>query len=171
MRRFLLPAATVALLLGGARQAQAGFCITLSVASWGNGTFGLADFRRFVWDVNGATLDLTKGLVGQPTPGGGHGEFMNLTSLAPQAQTTALPEPAVMTLLGSGLLCVASYGWRMPKRAGGAAPPQGDSIGGPPASRDQPRGMTVAIPQKVGAVFPPFSAEKVGTARPCRRHT
>jgi hypothetical protein len=63
MGRFLLPAATLALLMGGARQANAGFCITLSVASSGNGALGRGDFRRLVWDTHAGTLDWTRELV------------------------------------------------------------------------------------------------------------
>jgi hypothetical protein len=69
MRRFILPAATLALLMGGARQAHAGFCTTLSMASWGNGTLGRGDFSSFVWETKGGKLDLTKELVGQPAGG------------------------------------------------------------------------------------------------------
>jgi len=50
--------------------------LTVSGAGAGNGTFGLSDFSpgnggdTFFWSTNGATLDLTKQLVGQPTAGG-----------------------------------------------------------------------------------------------------
>jgi hypothetical protein len=49
--------------------------LTVSGAGTGNGTFGLNDFSPgsasiFAWSTNGATLDLTKQLVGQSTPGG-----------------------------------------------------------------------------------------------------
>jgi hypothetical protein len=46
--------------------------LTVSGAGAGNGTFGLSDFSSdgFFWNTNGATLDLTKQLVGQPTAGG-----------------------------------------------------------------------------------------------------
>src|SRR5262245_42462379 len=49
--------------------------LTVSGAGPGNGTFGLSDFSpggsldTFRWSTNGATLDLTKELVGQPTLG------------------------------------------------------------------------------------------------------
>src|SRR5215471_19180195 len=53
--------------------------LTVSGASAGNGTFGLSDFtssarfphETFVWQTRGATLDLTKQLVGQPISGAG----------------------------------------------------------------------------------------------------
>jgi hypothetical protein len=73
MRRFVLPAATWALLMGGVRQADAGFCITLSAASWGNSSFGRGEFSGFLSDTNGPTRDLTQELVGQPTSGASWG--------------------------------------------------------------------------------------------------
>lgn len=53
------------------------FQITVSGASAGNGTFGLADFGAgFRWDTGGVALDLTRELVGQTVTGGtwGSGE-------------------------------------------------------------------------------------------------
>ena len=41
--------------------------ITVSGASSGNGTFGMADFDSWTWQTNGGTLDLGTELVGQPT--------------------------------------------------------------------------------------------------------
>src|SRR5215471_5147238 len=43
--------------------------ITVTGASSGNGTFTRTDFIAFGWNTNGATLDLTQQLVGQPTSG------------------------------------------------------------------------------------------------------
>lgn len=43
--------------------------VTVSGASAGNGTFGIADFVRVDFDTSGATLDFTQNLVGQSTPG------------------------------------------------------------------------------------------------------
>lgn len=102
------------------------FSITVSGASAGNGTFGLADVTNWVWIV-GAGLDLTTQLVGQaafndfnwcaagfvgciaPAPGGvaaftiranaEQGERMRLTSMA-----RSVPEPGTLALLGIGLL-------------------------------------------------------------------
>jgi hypothetical protein len=42
--------------------------ITVTGAAAGNGTFPLAAFSGVTWETNGATLDLTRQLVGQPTP-------------------------------------------------------------------------------------------------------
>lgn len=105
--------------------------LTVSGATSGNGTFGLADFEGWIWDTGGETLDLTTQLVGQGgwgNPSGNNGDFnlftsnpsapngsnyftlstgfgdpMLLTSFAP----AAVPEPSRMLLgaLGSlGLL-------------------------------------------------------------------
>jgi hypothetical protein len=107
--------------------------LTVSGATSGNGTFGLADFGTgWIWDTGGVTLNLATELVGQggwgdangdfnlfgSTPGsgsplgterfelttnGGAGDKMLLTSFAP----AAVPEPSRMLLgaLGSlGLL-------------------------------------------------------------------
>ena len=41
--------------------------ITVSGASSGNGTFGLAAFKSIIWDTGGVALDFTQELVGQPT--------------------------------------------------------------------------------------------------------
>jgi MYXO-CTERM domain-containing protein len=154
MRRLIRLAATLALLLGGARQANAGFCITLSGASRGNGTFDRGDFSSVLWDTNGGALALTKELISPPTGGalggstpgafgagdfdifnngtdpaapsatnhfqpatGGYSGMMNLTSLAPHAQTAAAAEPASLTLLGVGALGLAGYAWRRRRRA------------------------------------------------------
>jgi PEP-CTERM motif len=46
------------------------FAITISGATSGNGTFGMADFAGFALDTNDATLNLTTQLVGQTTPNG-----------------------------------------------------------------------------------------------------
>ncbi len=43
--------------------------ITVSGAAIGNGTFNMSDFDFWVWDTNGATLDLSSQLVGQNTLG------------------------------------------------------------------------------------------------------
>jgi hypothetical protein len=52
--------------------------LTVSGAGTGNGTFGLNDLSNFfAWSTNGATLDLTKQLVGQSTPGGPWGTCFN----------------------------------------------------------------------------------------------
>jgi hypothetical protein len=128
MRRFLLAAATFALLLSGVRQAHAGFCITLSVASWGKGSLSRGDFYGFVWDSKGATLDGTKELAGPPTSGAlwgatpgafGCSEFdfvNNGTAGAAPSATNYLP-PAALTLLGFGAVGLLGYGWRKRQRA------------------------------------------------------
>jgi len=43
--------------------------VTVSGAAAGNGTFGIASFGEVFFDTHGATLNLGKELVGQPTPG------------------------------------------------------------------------------------------------------
>jgi hypothetical protein len=66
--------------------------VTISGASSGNGTFGLADFSNWYFDTGGATLDFSQELVGQSTPGGpwagvtdpGAGDF-NLFGATPGA--------------------------------------------------------------------------------------
>jgi len=60
--------------------------ITVSGATAGNGTF--TNITGFAWDTNGGTLDLSKPLIGQPTPGGpwgppGNGDFNFFTPAAP----------------------------------------------------------------------------------------
>jgi hypothetical protein len=71
MKRATLVLATLALLLGGVGQARADMfrIFDLKWSGAANGTFGLGDFGIFTWSTNGATLDLTKELVGQPTNG------------------------------------------------------------------------------------------------------
>jgi hypothetical protein len=44
--------------------------VTVSGASTGNGTFGMGSFSEIDFDTDGATLDLSRNLVGQATPGG-----------------------------------------------------------------------------------------------------
>jgi hypothetical protein len=46
------------------------FAITISGATSGNGTFGMADYAGFSFDTNDATLNLATQLVGQTTPHG-----------------------------------------------------------------------------------------------------
>ena len=45
------------------------FLLTITGAGAGNGTFNISDFNIFYWNTNGATLNLSQQLVGQPTPG------------------------------------------------------------------------------------------------------
>ncbi len=65
--------------------------VTVSGATSGNGTFGLADFDYIYWDTNGVALDFNQELVGQPTlndPWGtssGLGGDFNLFAIAPPA--------------------------------------------------------------------------------------
>jgi len=58
--------------------------LTVSGATSGNGTFGLADFNNgWVWDTGGVTLNLATQLVGQSGWGnGGIGDFNLFSSLA-----------------------------------------------------------------------------------------
>jgi hypothetical protein len=113
------------------------FTLTISGASSGNGTFTFSDFRDFYWDTGGATLDLARNLIGQPTAGapwgttydGSSGDFnaFGVNSAAPygsyyftlvtsngtgdQMQLTsfaATPEPGSSSLLAlAGLLLLA----------------------------------------------------------------
>jgi hypothetical protein len=69
--------------------------LTVFGAASGNGTFSLSDFGTFVWNTNGATLDLTQELVGQATPGSpwgttGGGDF-NLFASNPIAPEGVAP--------------------------------------------------------------------------------
>jgi hypothetical protein len=65
--------------------------LTVSGATSGNGTFGLADFGNgWVWDTGGVTLNLATQLVGQSGWGlGGIGDFnlFGSTSAAPNGQS------------------------------------------------------------------------------------
>ena len=47
------------------------FSMTVSGASAGNGTFSQGDFAALLFGTDGATLDISKELVGQPLPDGG----------------------------------------------------------------------------------------------------
>ena len=83
------------------------FSITVSGASAGNGTFGLADFSSFDWGTNGATLDLTRELVGQPTigiPGGGSAGQPWGTNHQGLAGTFAHGSGIVGSVFGSGCI-------------------------------------------------------------------
>jgi PEP-CTERM motif-containing protein len=103
------------------------FSITVSGASSGNGTFGLASVTNWIWIV-GSPLNLTQQLVGQPgfndfnwcgflfdgcappAPGGvaaftiqtnaETGDSLRLTSMQP---VSTVPEPSAMALLAIGL--------------------------------------------------------------------
>ena len=52
-----------------------GLSLTVSGASAGNGTFGLADYQWFVWESGGVTLDFNSELVGQSGWGVTAGDF------------------------------------------------------------------------------------------------
>jgi hypothetical protein len=106
------------------------FSITVSGASSGNGTFGLAQVTNWIWIVS-APINLQQQLVGQagfsdfnwcgflfdgctaPAPGGTSpfvisanaetGDLMQLVSMEP----SAIPEPTTIVLLGAGLCVVA----------------------------------------------------------------
>jgi len=67
--------------------------ITVSGASSGNGTFNRADFTLWDWGTNGATLDLTRELVGQPTNGNPWGTH---------APPTIFPNSGDFNLFGTG---------------------------------------------------------------------
>ena len=54
--------------------------VTVSGATAGNGTFGIGTFSSIIWNTNGATLNLSAQLVGQPTPGSPWGTTTNGTS-------------------------------------------------------------------------------------------
>jgi hypothetical protein len=62
--------------------------VVVSGASAGNGSFGIGSFTSVLFDTNGATLNLSQSLVGQPTPGGpwgpgGGGDFNLFAAAAP----------------------------------------------------------------------------------------
>lgn len=105
------------------------FSITVTGASSGNGTFGLAHVTNWIWSVS-APINLHIQLVGQPgfadfnwcaanfvgctppAPGGisafhiatnaETGDVLQLTSM------TAVPEPATLLLLGAGISAAAA---------------------------------------------------------------
>jgi len=70
--------------------------ITVSGAASGNGTFNMSDFDAWIWDTNGATLDLNSQLVGQNTLGNpwgtpGLGDFNLFSFTVPGAPVGTSP--------------------------------------------------------------------------------
>lgn len=55
--------------------AVSGLSLTVSGASAGNGTFGLADYQEMFWNTGGVTLDFNSELVGQSGWGVTAGDF------------------------------------------------------------------------------------------------
>lgn len=60
--------------------AVSGLSLTVTGAAVGNGTYGLADYDRYIWETGGVTLDFNSELVGQGGWGDTVGDFNLLAS-------------------------------------------------------------------------------------------
>lgn len=77
--------------------------VTVSNASSGNGTFGIADFASITFNTNGGTLNFNQQLVGQPTDGdpwgtpslGDGGDFNFFIPSVPARQQAVTPPTGV----------------------------------------------------------------------------
>jgi hypothetical protein len=117
------------------------FSMTVSGSTSKDGTYTLSDYTTFVWNTDGATLDLTRELIGQPTSTGTWGvdkgdfnfsvfssapsaigpfrmlvssnpvEMLQLTSVTPISNT--VPEPSSIAIFS---LFAGATGWRIRRK-------------------------------------------------------
>jgi len=104
--------------------------ITITGASMGNGTYGLADFGSIAWYTNGGLLDFSEELVGQPTlndpwgtPSEGDGGDFNLFAMGGGTEGSGTRYPQI-PITGQRQLPPTGMWWFTLQTEGG----QGDQM-------------------------------------------